>query len=147
MKLTDKKIAKKIVPKIVKQFFGETFSKKERKNLSSILSENVLRYGYEDRRVITEVDNTGFSGIAEEFFRVLQESVYIANEVDSSNYRSIIDFAASSKGGSLQKKVLDYLDMEREIIKINREDRNDFFRSMSGRHGRIYFHMDDDDFY
>lgn len=144
MELTNQKIAKRIVPKIVKCFFRETLSLKERKNLSLVLSENVLRYGYEDRKVITEVDNTEFSGIAEEFFRVLKESVYIANEVDGRNYYRIIDFAAFSKGGSLRQKVFDYLDMEIEIRRELREDMEEYNRNNPIMRRGINLHMHDD---
>lgn len=120
MNLTNKRIAKRIVPKVVKRLLPETVSRKERKNLSTALSENVLKYGCEDERIIKEENVLAFSwfsDIANKFFKVLNDSVQIIIRLKEHCCSRIIDFVISSEKNSIDEKICDFLEIEIQNLK------------------------------
>lgn len=126
MKMTDEKVAKKLVPKVVKHLLPETVSKERINGLIEVLSENVLKYGYQSKKMITEANLVAFSeftDIAEIFFRTLNETVQMSMQLESRHYDKIIDCIISYEDAPLSEKVDCFLKIEDD----KRKKRKDVF--------------------
>lgn len=128
MKMTNEKVAKKLVPKVVKHLLPETVSKERINGLIEVLSENVLKYGYQSKKMIMEANLVAFSeftDIAEIFFRTLNETVQMSMQLENRHYDKIIDCIITNGDAPLERKVELFL----KIKENKRKERKEAFNA------------------
>ncbi|MDE5556796.1 MAG: hypothetical protein K2J32_03745 [Ruminococcus sp.] len=117
MKITDKKVANKLVPKVVKHLVTASMPKEVVKKLIKVIAQNVIKYGYQRQELITQSTIAvcqEFGDISVKFFKILNETVQMSMQLRSCRYDKIIDFIISYEDAPLSEKVELFLLIEEE---------------------------------
>lgn len=118
MEMTNEKIAKKMVPALVKKMFPDL---KNVTGLIAILASNILKYGYYSKKIVTDERIQAFKEFlpyAEKFFNNLNDTVKMSIELNDKHYSRIIDCILQHETVSFEEKIKAYVVLEElRIIK------------------------------
>ncbi|MCM1314043.1 MAG: hypothetical protein NC205_05925 [Prevotella sp.] len=108
MKITDKKVAKKLVPKVVKYLVPANMPKEGVEKLINVIGANIIKYGYQKQELITKATIAvcqEFGDISVKFFQILNETVQLSMQLKNHRYDRIAEFIMLNEDVPLSKRV------------------------------------------
>lgn len=102
---TELALAEKIVPILIGKMLPDL---KDVTGLADVLCSNILNYGYQNKKIITDARLQAFSGfmsISENFFENLNDTIKMSMQLDDQHYGKIIDFIVQNETVPFDRKI------------------------------------------
>lgn len=98
-------VAEKVLPVLVAKMLPDF---KDVGGLVSVLSSNIMEYGYQSKKIISDerlhVFN-GFMPVAEDFFKNLNDTVNMSIQLDEKRYSKVVDFVLANETVPFDRKI------------------------------------------
>ncbi len=107
-------VAEKVLPVLAAKMLPDL---KDVTGLVDVLSSNILNYGYQSKKIITDERLhvfDGFMPVAEDFFKNLNDAVKMSIALDDTRYSKVIDFVLQNETVPFEKKIEIYKSLDEQ---------------------------------
>ncbi|MDE6678843.1 MAG: hypothetical protein K2K02_07360, partial [Ruminococcus sp.] len=107
-------VAEKVLPVLATKMLPDF---KDISGLVGVLSSNIMEYGYQNKKIISDERLhifDGFMPIAEDFFRNLNDAVNMSIQLDDQRYSRVIDCVLENETVSLERKIEIYTALDEQ---------------------------------
>ncbi|MDE6666052.1 MAG: hypothetical protein K2K14_07720, partial [Ruminococcus sp.] len=107
-------VAEKVLPVLVSKMLPDF---KDVGGLVSVLSSNIMEYGYQSKKIISDERLhvfDGFMPVAEDFFKNLNDTVNMSIQLDEKRYSKVVDFVIENETVPFERKIEIYKSLDEQ---------------------------------